>query len=115
MQFKEVVSAPSSIHRKYPGAIWITGGTIGLDSYPAEYARLRNVPLWLILPFSPNVMALKWNQTQISMLMIHIKYCAKLSVLAMVYKTSVYYDSGLMDVNYSVTENVPTPTGILLV
>ncbi len=101
LQFKEVVSVLGSIHQKYPDAIWITGGAIGLDSHSAEYARIHNIPLWLILPFPPKVITLKWNQSQRSMLDAHIKYCARLSVLAPAYKVSGYQDRNVRMVELS--------------
>ncbi len=101
LRFKEVAPALASIHAKYPYAIWITGGAIGLDSHAAEYARLHNIPLWLILPFPPKIMMAKWNPTQVAMLRSHIHYCAKLSVLSPVYKVSIYQDRNVRMVDLS--------------
>lgn len=92
LRSSEVIPALAAIHAKYPDAIWITGGAIGLDSHAAEYSRLHGIPLWLILPFPQKVMTAKWNKAQISMLQSHIQYSAKLSVLSPVYKASVYQD-----------------------
>ena len=85
LRFNEVAPALASIHAKYPDAIWITGGAIGLDSHAAEYAPLHGIHLWLILPFPPKVMTAKWNPGQVAMLRSHIAYCSKLSVLSPVY------------------------------
>ena len=97
----EVAPALASIHAAYPDAIWITGGAIGLDSHAAEYARTHGIPLWLILPFPQKVMTAKWNTAQIAMLRAHIAYCSKLSVLAPVYKASVYQDRNIRMVDLS--------------
>jgi hypothetical protein len=45
LQFNEAVGTLASIHQRYPDAIWITGGAIGLDSHAAEYAHLHDIPL----------------------------------------------------------------------
>jgi uncharacterized phage-like protein YoqJ len=100
-RFNEVAPALASIHTKYPDAIWITGGAIGLDSHAAEYARIHGISLWLILPFPQKVMTARWNKAQISMLRAHIQYCAKLSVIAPVYKASVYQDRNVRMVDLS--------------
>lgn len=101
LRFKEVTPALASIHAKYPDAIWITGGAIGLDSHAAEYAHLHSIPLWLILPFSPKEMTAKWNRAQVAMLRSHIAYCSKFSVLSPVYKVSVYQDRNMRMVDLS--------------
>ncbi len=101
LRFKEVAPALASIHAKYPDAIWITGGAIGLDSHAAEYVRLHCIPLWLILPFPSKIMTAKWNATQVNMLRSHIAYCSRFSVLSPVYKASVYQDRNVRMVDLS--------------
>ncbi|KAB2946414.1 MAG: SLOG family protein (plasmid) [Candidatus Methanoperedens sp.] len=101
LRSSEVVPALAAIHAKYPDAIWITGGAIGLDSLAAEYARTHGITLWLILPFPQKVMTAKWNKAQVDMLRSHIAYCSKLSVLAPVYKASVYQDRNVRMVDLS--------------
>ncbi len=100
LRFAEVAPAISSI-QKYPDAIWITGGAIGLDSHAAEYARLHGIPLWLILPFPPKVMTARWNKAQVATLQSHIQYSAKLSVLSPVYRVSIYQDRNVRMVDLS--------------
>ncbi len=101
LRFNVVAPALAGIHAKYPDAIWITGGAIGLDSHAAEYAHLHGIPLWLILSFSPKVMMAKWNPTQVAMLRSHIAYCSRFSVLSPVYNASVYQDRNVRMVDLS--------------
>lgn len=101
LKYKDVISKLDELHRMYPDAIWITGGAIGLDSHAAEYARTHRITLWLILPFSPKVMALKWNTAQRTMLESHIKYCSKLSILSPIYNVSIYQDRNIRMVDLS--------------
>ena len=99
----EVIPTLAAIHAKYPDAIWITGGAIGLDSHAAEYASLHGITLWLILPFPQKVMTAKWNAAQVNMLRAHIQYCSKLPVLSPVYKVSVYQYRNVRMVDLSTT------------
>ncbi len=51
LKYENVVSALEQLHYRFPDAIWITGGAVGLDSHVAKFAMLHGIKLWLILPF----------------------------------------------------------------
>lgn len=86
----QVESYLNKLHEDFPGAIWITGGAVGLDSVAASFAMSHNIKLWLILPFPPKVMTKYWSAAQREVLDRSVKYCAKLSVLSPTYDKSIY-------------------------
>ncbi len=90
LKYEDVVEELEFLSRNFPGAIWITGGAVGLDSHAARYALDHGIPLWLILPFPPAVMGKKWSQKDRDFLARCVKECAKLSVLSPVYNVSIY-------------------------
>lgn len=90
MKSNQVVQYLNKIHQDYPGAIWITGGAVGLDSLAAEFAMSHGIELWLILPFPPKIMNLKWSQSQKDVLKASVAYSKKFSVLSPIYDVSIY-------------------------
>lgn len=101
LRYQEVLSILQSLHSKYPGATWITGGAIGLDSHAAKFAMLHGIPLWLIIPFPPAIMSAKWSVSQKAFLQDSIKYAAKFSVLSPVFAMRTYQDRNIRMVDLS--------------
>ena len=101
LKYKDVVSKLESLHAKYPDAIWITGGAIGLDSHAARFAMSHGIRLWLILHFPQAVMSLKWNASQKAFLVESVKYASKLSVLSPVFAMQAYQDRNMRMVQLS--------------
>lgn len=90
LKYDDVVKDLESLARTYPGAIWITGGAVGLDSHAARYALDHGIPLWLILPFPSKIMGKMWRQVDRDFLARCVKECAHLSVLSPVYNIATY-------------------------
>ncbi len=101
LKYEDVVSKLEELHSRFPDAVWITGGAIGLDSHAAKYAMLHGVRLWLILPFPSKVMSLKWSTAQNAFLSECIKYAERLSVLSPVFAMRVYQDRNIRMVQLS--------------
>ncbi len=92
-KYPEVKASLDEISRKYGmDAVWICGGAIGLDSHAAQYAVENRIRLWLVLPFSPEVMSKYWNPAQKKVLEDTIKYAEKVSVLSPVYNVRFYQE-----------------------
>ncbi len=91
------------MHYRFPDAIWITGGTVGLDSHAAKFAMLHGIKLWLILPFPPAVMSAKWLLSQKAFLSESVKYAAKLPVLSLLLSMQTYRDRNIRIVQISDT------------
>jgi uncharacterized phage-like protein YoqJ len=101
LKYNEVLPALESIDARYPGATWITGGAIGLDSHAAKYAMLHGITLWLIIPFPPVIMSAKWSLSQKAFLLDSIKYASKFSVLSPVFAMRTYQDRNIRMVDLS--------------
>jgi uncharacterized phage-like protein YoqJ len=101
LRYEDVVSKLEGLHHKYPEAVWITGGAVGLDSQAAKYAMLHGIRLWLILPFPSKVMLLKWSTAQKAFLSECIKYAERLSVLSPVFAMRTYQDRNIRMVDLS--------------
>jgi len=101
LKYEEVLPILKSLHIKYPGAIWITGGAVGLDSHAARYAMTHGIELWLIIPFPPAVMSAKWSLSQKAFLHDSVKYASKFSVLSPVFAMRVYQDRNIRMVDLS--------------
>ena len=80
--YKNVVPKLAQINTTHPGATWITGGAYGLDTHAAHYALDHSIPLWLILPFSVEVLCKRWPQDDARLILARsVKECARLTVL----------------------------------
>jgi O-acetyl-ADP-ribose deacetylase (regulator of RNase III)/uncharacterized phage-like protein YoqJ len=90
LSLRQVESYLNKLHEDFPGAIWVTGGAVGLDSVASSFAMSHNIRLWLILPFQPKVMTKYWSAAQREVLDRSVKYCDKLSVLSLTYDKSIY-------------------------
>lgn len=56
---------------------FITGGALGIDTWAAEYAISRHLPLALVLPFDIPTMTKFWSDYQRERLMAHRDYADK--------------------------------------
>ncbi len=101
LRYEVVLPLLQKVHAKYPGAIWITGGAVGLDSHAARYAMDNHIELWLILPFPPAVMSAKWSPAQKAFLKESVKYASKFSVLSPVFAMRTYQDRNIRMVDLS--------------
>ena len=63
-----------------PPSDFVTGGALGIDSWAAEYAIERMIPLHLFLPFEPEVMARFWRDPAVARLQRHIAYATTLHI-----------------------------------
>lgn len=90
LSYKDVVSHLESVHRDHPGAEWVVGGAVGLDSHAAEFAMSHGIKFSLVLPFPSAVMTKFWSPAQRDVLARSVKQCSKLSVLAPAYDKMVY-------------------------
>jgi uncharacterized phage-like protein YoqJ len=90
LKYGDVVSSLSKIAADYPGAMWITGGAVGLDSHAARFALDNKILLYLVLPFPPKVLSARWRQSDRDFLMRSVKECTKLSVLAPTFSMAGY-------------------------
>lgn len=99
--YKDVERKLADIHARYPDAIWITGGAVGLDSHAARFAMLNGIRLWLICPFPPAVMSAKWGSAQKEVLIASIKYAERYSVLSPVFGMRFYQDRNVRMVDLS--------------
>jgi uncharacterized phage-like protein YoqJ len=92
-KYSDVKAFLDEIVKKYgKDAVWICGGAVGLDSHAARYAMENKIRLWLVLPFAPAVMSMRWNSAQKELLHKTIKYAEKLSVLSTVYDIRFYQE-----------------------
>jgi hypothetical protein len=101
LKYEDVAPKLAELHKKYPGAIWVTGGAVGLDSHAAEYAMIHGIRLWLICPFPSAVMSARWNLAQKNLLLKSIKYAEKYSVLSPVFQMRTYQDRNIRMVQIS--------------
>lgn len=70
---------------------FIAGGALGVDTWAAEYAILRSIPLTIITPFTPNVMTRFWSQQDRMTLERHIGAAVQaFSIGADFYNPSMY-------------------------
>ena len=44
-----------AVRRLYPDAMWISNGTIGADLMIAKYAMRNRIPLFMCIPFPPEI------------------------------------------------------------
>jgi uncharacterized phage-like protein YoqJ len=90
VQEDEMQTALDEVARQYPGAIWICGGAIGVDSFVAKYAMNHNIKYQLILPFSPEVMSKYWNDVQKNILKETMAKALSVTVLRHSYDVTFY-------------------------
>lgn len=86
----EMQTALDEVARLYPGATWICGGAIGVDSFAAKYAMTNGIKYKLILPFPPEIMSKYWNDTQKKVLNDTIAKASSVTVLTQAYNVSFY-------------------------
>jgi len=98
---KQIAETLERIANKYPGATWICGGAVGLDSAAATFAMERGIDLWLILPFPPAVMTKYWSTSQKATLGSTIKYASRLSVVSPRYDVAAYQHRNMRMVDLS--------------
>jgi uncharacterized phage-like protein YoqJ len=90
VQEDEMQTALDEVASLYPGAIWICGGAIGVDSFAAKYAMNHNIKYQLILPFSPDVMSRYWNDVQKNILKETMAKALSVMVLRQAYDVTFY-------------------------
>ncbi len=49
-----------AVRRLYPDAMWISNGTIGADLMIAKYAMRNRIPLFMCIPYPPEIMSADW-------------------------------------------------------
>jgi uncharacterized phage-like protein YoqJ len=91
LKYKDVESQLVIIHKKYPDAMWITGGAFGLDSHAASYALDHSIPLWLVLPFPANILCARWPSGEARELLFRsVRGCTRLSVTSPAFSMGAY-------------------------
>jgi len=83
----------------YPGATWICGGAIGVDSFAAKYAMSHGINYRLILPFPPEIMSKYWNDAQKYILNETIAKASSVTVLTQAYNVTFYQKRNIAMVN----------------
>lgn len=91
LYFSQVERYLNKIYDKYFNAIWITGGTIGLDTIVALYAKKHNIDLWIVFPFPIDVLTKYWTDKQKMNLYSTMSYAKIVDILDSTNDKSIYY------------------------
>ncbi len=86
---KEKLDAISEL---YPGAAWISGGSVGTELIAAKYAMLNKIPLYMCLPFPFEIMTAQWLKGWQSILEATLNYAEKVSVVSDAFSFTGYQE-----------------------
>lgn len=60
IRYSDIKEKLDAVRELYPDAMWISNGDIGIELIAAKYALLNKIPLYMCIPFPPEIMSAKW-------------------------------------------------------
>ncbi len=57
IRYSDIKEKLDAVRELYPDAMWISNGDIGTELIAAKYALLNKIPLYMCIPFPPEIMS----------------------------------------------------------
>lgn len=84
---------------RFPGATWLTGGSVGADQLVAEELLNLGQRVELVLPFAPDVQSAQWTADQRRRLLEHVERVAGVEIMR-----GDYHEAGYRERNQRLVE-----------
>jgi hypothetical protein len=75
IRYSDIKEKLDAVRRMYPGAMWISNGSIGIPLMAAKYAMFNKIPLFICISFPHEIMLQGWR----NILYEALKYAQRVS------------------------------------
>lgn len=90
VRYSDIKEKLDAVRELYPDAMWISNGEVGTCLAATKFAMLNKIPLFMCIPFPPEIMTSKWLNGWRNVLDEALKYAQKVSIVSDVFSFMGY-------------------------